>query len=75
MSVSQPAAGNESSSGDSDRPGKERASLLPRATNPLALTEGARTRYGSDGEVDSISPRRAPSAVSEIRLPLTSAQP
>ena len=66
-----PTAGAESSSGDSDRSDKEKVSLLPRATNPLALNEGARTLYGSDGEVETVSPHRtasSSSAVSETEL-------
>lgn len=64
MAATAQSAGTDSSSGDSDRP-KEKVSLLPRATNPIAQTEGSRTRYGSDGEVESLSPRRSSSTVSE----------
>lgn len=56
-------------SGDSDSPPvKERATLLPRATNPLAAVDGLRTVYGSDGEIDNISPRVAAVSVSENQL-------
>ena len=51
-----------SESDSPDPPGKERVSLLPKATNPLAVSERAGTKYGSDGEVDTIPPRRAAAA-------------
>lgn len=53
-------------SGDSDPPGKERVSLIPKATNPLAVADSGKTMYGSDGEVDTASPRVAAAAVSYI---------